>query len=543
MFLQTGNDYIWVDNLHITTRVADADAVVGTIVTRCTFNTSLNCMQIKGNNVIILDNLFERSSAGDMVERRNDSHTIICSFNEFKGDLSPNWDGSDGWSTTGGTPQGDITLNGNMDVFYNWFYDLLDDAIENDDVWTNVRTMHNMAGPHAGKQGISIGQGGPSPGQHQYVVGNQITGVWEDTGYWLTPGPPTRAFAQGIFKYRADHFGWVAQNTFIVEDGDLKQGADHISQKGNVIAWNFWTDTEGIDNSLLNDNPDYTAPAYWGQNRYDVNTNTVWNGDSLATAQAAGAETGTTIVARGSVADNMPVDEQAGTSTPILPTSGQALDGTATDTSVNGWENMTAPFLSTSRDIGAHQRLIGACFGRREFTDHAGSDVDLAFKIPSGWSKETIANVGNYTTQGLPSTLNDGRILLSRSTPTAAIVFDFYPYNIGDVWTQYDNWLAGRGGDTPTHRLHEDQSLYPIREGLGLTIATNGSNTKIYAAAVTDGGLMTMEFGAATSDVTATPSIHRAAFEAARSIWYQWGSPESGTPIVTSSPQFELCRI
>ena len=415
----------------------------------------------------------------------------------------------------------DMVSSAGSDSIDHWNCDLMfcvalgegsDDVWEGDDFVDSWRCLYNTCYNDSGRQAFSYqGQnGGP-----WYIVGNHVTGMKKQTHNFPT--------VNGVWKFRSNScVGWVAHNTFLVDDTGQK-GVGDLDTANIVFTGNAWYDTETGGKYLGTGFSLTTGLAQiWDYNAYDTDNTDgpdgetdVFDGVALSELQALGADTNSSVVIMENVMENTPADYTVGTLDTLRPTSGGALHGggVTSGDKPNGFDNLVGPYLGSRPDIGCVQRGIGKTpVGPRDHDDR------LAYLIPDGWSAEATSNVSNYTGIGLPSSdSSNSRKLISRdSGVTGAIYVDFVPTaTMADAWNEYDDILDGEVGDTIVHG-----PLY-FRDGLGVTVVTRGGNTQLLCARVEDGGVVSCIGGMATGDLTDV--LQEDFFYFFRSLYTEWG--------------------
>ena len=383
----------------------------------------------------------------------------------------------------------------NIDIHNNAVHDLADDSIEPDYAWDNYRIWENRFW-NAGQNGISFQpiQGGP-----WYFLRNQITGNTYNP-IKLRSGKGARFFVGNTV---------VAQRAV--------QNFDRFFHPDGVFANNLWCvyQANGDGHLGYGKQVDPLKMRLWDYNRYDVvpnkivKLNKVFNLKSL---REIGYERhGYVIFARRS-ASNIPADLAAGTPRPILPLPGATLDGAGTSDAITGLANLVGPFLGKAPDIGAFQLGLGIPWtGPREFVPQ------LAFGVPTGWTRELPAALKPYQDLGAPRIKSGTRVILVNEAKQSFLVATFTPHSASRKWEMFDQYMANK---------KRQKNIVPrvdFRDGLAAKIhptTIKGRRVAQFVGArVDDGGVLTIVGGVPLKGLE---SVQDDWFTFIRSLYYPW---------------------
>jgi len=545
-FKQTGNAelFAWIHNVEYTSRIhsQEADDNHDVISTQCESleNGTEKPVQLIGRRYLILDGHFGRdASRGDVLEHSGSTQNNCIAFCKLT-------KANDPFSRGGGL--GDRVWSGNNDWLFTESDDFTDDWLEFDGVVIPARVFGCVA--QGGRRGVS---------QQQQLAPWQLVSRCQ----WTGGDPAPLGTVYGYFKEFGLVLMWHLGCTIVQAnstngkgsyDNLLGDGGDNVGSYGTAgggrgVLWMnmLCTDREDPNDHFIVNAPGASSaifglPAAGGgrvsNNAYGVDSgNPIESWTGLTGLQDEGVETDSIVLDQADLpteTTNWPADQEVGTLEQIHAAAGGQLDATGTDQNVTGFLSVSGPWSGSKPPMGMGDPQIRFHTGPREFTDHAGNEAKQLYAVPSGWAKRDIATAtdSQYTALGLPSSLNSGRILLDKdgpTSPTIACVIDFQLYAAGTTrWTAYENWLTGSHLTSPTivDRWYEGGSKGHLRDGLGVTRLTVGSNTLMLAAVHENGGLALMTWGMATSSVT--DALLQDAWQIASSLYNNYMQLEAG---------------
>jgi len=383
----------------------------------------------------------------------------------------------------------------NIDIHNNAIHNLADDSFEPDYAWDNYRIWENRTW-NAGQNGVSFQpiQGGP-----WYLLRNQITGSTYSP-IKLRSGKGARFFVGNTV---------VAQRAV--------QNFDRFFHPDGVFANNLWCvyQANGDGHLGYGKKVDPLKLRLWDYNRYDVtpnkivNLNQVFNLNSLR--QIGFERHGYVIFARRS-ASNVPMDPAVGTPRPIFPIPRAALDSAGTADAIAGLANLVGPFLGKAPDVGAFQLGLGIPWtGPREFVPQ------LAFGVPTGWTRELPAALKPYQALGAPRIKPGTRVILVNEAKQSFLVATFTPHSASRKWKMFEQYMANK---------IRQKNIVPrvdFRDGLAAKIhptTIKGRRVAQFVGArVDDDGVLTIVGGVPLKGLE---SVQDDWFTFIRSLYYPW---------------------
>ena len=291
--------------------------------------------------------------------------------------------------------------------------------------------------------------------------------------------------------------------------------------------------TVNVDDPDTNDSIGYTVTGGTGSSLFALSESglvTIVDGSNFTSgdnytliiqvADAGGltdTETVTVNVTSTAVASNIPTDTLLGTDLSIMPTPGGALTDAGTADAITGLENLVGPYLGDAPDAGAQQQGLGEIWtGPRSFTDQ------LAYGLPQGWVVSSLEELSNFEDLGADSSVTEGRLLLTRSTPKAYLLVTFESHAGEDRWTRYEEILSGEAQDT------EITGIKRFRDGLAGSLVERDGRLTMVGARVDYNGVLKIE---GSADLASSLDIQNEMFTFIRSLYYGWDLNADDTPI------------